>query len=101
MGMIERMQGFQGNQVLKKERKIIDRMLKNSHLILLDNDMLRYTDRAGIVKDVTLDEMAMLFVDSVGGVGQIVKVGLTIDSFKNVLIEAQNKVKKENGGKIK
>ncbi len=91
MGLLDKIYKKLGDTALNKERKRIDEIVANGHLVYLNNDKVKYTTTKDGSKIITMDEMAMIFVDSCGGVEKIVQVGLTPDDFKRVLIEKRGK----------
>jgi hypothetical protein len=106
MGFLNKLIPTKGS-VLREERESIDRMLRNEekrgdadrelgkgYLVYLNNDKVRYTNRQGVTKEISLDEMAMIYVEVAGGISNISQVGFTPEDFKNVLIEKREALKK-------
>lgn len=76
-----------GNKALKKEKEIVQRILGNGHLIFLENNKVKYTSPEGKVEEITIDEMAMKFIDAAGGLDKVQAIGLTPEDFKGVILK--------------
>ena len=73
-------------------KSTIKNIVKKKRLVFLDNDKVNYTDKQGVKKTISLDEMTKILVD-VSGEYYLSQLGITPNMVGNMLLEERNKQK--------
>ncbi len=96
MGMFdklnEKIMGGASKVIRNQIRSKIEKVVKEKRLVFLDNDEVDYTDKQGVKKTISLDDMTKILVGA-SGEDNLSQVGITPDMVKDMLLEERNKQK--------
>lgn len=95
MGLFEKSVEWGCKQGLEGIRKQIEKVIKEKRLVFLGNDHVLYTDKEGVKRNYTFEQIANIAVYVGGWEQQMTTLGITVHDVVNVLTEEYAKHKRE------